>query len=238
MGHLPKEQHEQARSTLRAAWKLDADEGIRKLEQYASWLEREWPSAAGSLREGLSELFTVNRLGLPKPLRRCLTTTNIIDSSHAGVRQHTNRVSRWQSEEMAVRWAAVTFRETEKHYRRITGYEHLWMLKAHLDEEDGVLAELQKAGCGVMCVSRCRLSTTGGTPSAVGKRATWPAAVGALQDDRPASSAGSVAAGRMENEIRKRGIGVNRWILEPIGPLPTDGAAAIWFDAGKKKGDR
>ena len=143
---LPKEQHEQARSTLRAAWKLDADEGIRKLEQYASWLEREWPSAAGSLREGLSELFTVNRLGLPKPLRRCLTTTNIIDSSHAGVRQHTNRVSRWQSEEMAVRWAAVTFRETEKHYRRITGYEHLWMLKAHLDEEDGVLAELQKAG--------------------------------------------------------------------------------------------
>ena len=70
LGHLPKEQHEQARSTLRAAWKLDADEGIRKLEQYASWLEREWPSAAASLREGLSEMFTVNRLGLPKPLRR------------------------------------------------------------------------------------------------------------------------------------------------------------------------
>ena len=145
LGHLPKEQHEQARSTLRAAWKLDADEGIRKLEQYASWLEREWPSAAASLREGLSEMFTVNRLGLPKPLRRCLTT-NIIDSSHAGIRQHTNRVSRWQSEEMAVRWAAVTFRETEKHYRRITGYEHMWMLKAHLDDEDGALAELQKVG--------------------------------------------------------------------------------------------
>ena len=91
-------------------------------------------------------MFTVNRLGLPKPLRRCLTTTNIIDSSHAGIRQHTNRVSRWQSEEMAVRWAAVTFRETEKHYRRITGYEHMWMLKAHLDDEDGALAELQKVG--------------------------------------------------------------------------------------------
>ena len=147
LGHLPKAQHEQARSTLRAAWKLDADEGIRKLQQYACWLEREWPSAAAaSLREGLSELFTVNRLGLPKALRRCLTTTNIIDSSHAGVRQHTGRVSRWRNEEMAVRWAAVTFRETEKHYRRITGYEHLWMLKAHLDEEDGALAETRKVG--------------------------------------------------------------------------------------------
>ena len=146
LGHLPKEQHEQARSTLRAAWKLEADEGIRKLEQYASWLEREWPSAAASLREGLTELFTVNRLGLPKALRRCLTTTNIIDSSHSGVRRQTNRVTRWRNEEMAVRWAAVTFRETEKHYRRLTGYEHLWMLKAHLDDEDGARAELQKAG--------------------------------------------------------------------------------------------
>ena len=54
---------------------------IRKVEQYAAWLEREWPSAAASLREGLAELFTVNRLGLPAALRRCLTTTNIIDST-------------------------------------------------------------------------------------------------------------------------------------------------------------
>ena len=31
--------------------------------------------------------------------------------------------------------------------RRITGYEHLWMLKAHLDEEkDGALAGMQKVG--------------------------------------------------------------------------------------------
>ena len=37
------------------------------------------------------------------------------------------------------------FRETEKNFRRITGYQHLWMLKAHLDEEDA-LAELQKVG--------------------------------------------------------------------------------------------
>ena len=137
LGHLPKEQHEQARSTLRAAWKLDADEGIRKLEQYASWLEREWPSAAASLREGLPELFTVNRLGLPQSLRRCLTTTNIIDSSHAGVRQHTDRVSRWRNEEMAVRWAAVTFRETlehEKHFAASPGTSISGCLKAHLDE--------------------------------------------------------------------------------------------------------
>ena len=146
VGHLPKAQHDQARSTLRAAWKLEADEGIRKVEPYAAWLEREWPSAAASLREGLAELFTVNRLGLPVALRRCLTTTNIIDSSHAGVRQPTRRVSRWRNGAMAVRWAATTFCETEKNFRRLTGYQHLWMLKAHLDDEDGALAEMEKAG--------------------------------------------------------------------------------------------
>ena len=57
LGHLPKAQHDQARSTLPAAWKLEADEGMRKLGQYTSWPEREWPSAAASLREGLSEMF-------------------------------------------------------------------------------------------------------------------------------------------------------------------------------------
>ena len=39
----------------------------------------------------------------------------------------------------------MTFRETEKHLRRITGYQHLWMRKAHLDEENA-LAQMRKAG--------------------------------------------------------------------------------------------
>jgi transposase-like protein len=57
LGHLPQDQHDQARSTL----KLDAKDGVAQLQKYASWLERKWPSAAGSLREGLEELFTINR---------------------------------------------------------------------------------------------------------------------------------------------------------------------------------
>jgi hypothetical protein len=35
---------------------------------------------------------------------------------------------------MALRWAAATFVETEQNYRRIMGYQQLWMLKATLDE--------------------------------------------------------------------------------------------------------
>jgi hypothetical protein len=45
-----------------------------------------YPSAAASLLEGPEECFTINRLGLPPTLRRCLATTNIIESPDAGVR--------------------------------------------------------------------------------------------------------------------------------------------------------
>ena len=85
-GHLPKDQHAQVKSAFRAAMKLEAKQGEQKLEQLARWLERDYPSAAASLREGLSEMFTINRLGLPPRLRKCLSTTNLIDSTHSGVR--------------------------------------------------------------------------------------------------------------------------------------------------------
>jgi transposase-like protein len=148
LGHLPKDQHDQATATLRAAWKLNAKQGMQKIEQYAGWLERDWPSAAGSLREGLAEMFTINRLNLPGSLRRCLATTNLIDSTNSGVRQRTRRVTNWQHGNMALRWAAAGFVETEKNYRRIMGYQQLWMLKAILDEslEEEDLASQRKAG--------------------------------------------------------------------------------------------
>lgn len=148
LGHLPKEQHDQARSTLKAAWKLEADEGLQKIEQYASWLERDWPSAAASLREGLAEMFTINRLGLPSSLRRCLGSTNLIDNSHSALRERTRRVKRWQNGTMALRWAAASLDAASKNFRRIMGHEHLWMLQATLDESqhDNQLAQEMKAG--------------------------------------------------------------------------------------------
>jgi transposase-like protein len=144
LGHLPKEDHDQVKAVIRAAWKLEAKEGEAKLEHLARWLERDHPSAAASLREGLTEMFTINRLGLPVALRRCLGTTNLIDSTHSGARQKTRRVTNWKNGEMVLRWAAGAFIETEKSYRKILGYRHLWILKAHLDDQEPV-AEMRKA---------------------------------------------------------------------------------------------
>ena len=95
-GHLPKELHDQASVVLRAAWKLGAKDGKVRIEQFAFWVEKQHPDAAGSLREGLDELFTVSGIGLTPALRRCLSTTNVIDNAHSGMRRRTGRVTRWR----------------------------------------------------------------------------------------------------------------------------------------------
>ena len=129
MQELPKEQQSQTRNLMRAAWKLrTAEEGEKRLEQIARQLEYDHESAARSLREGMKEMFTLQRLQIPATLHKCLATTNIIESPHSGVRRRTHNVSRWRDSAMVERWVASAWLLTEKHFRRVDGHEHLWTL--------------------------------------------------------------------------------------------------------------
>jgi transposase-like protein len=141
---LPDDLADQVKSVMKAAYNLPWQEGMAKLRKQGDWLTTHYPGAAASLREGLEETFTINRLELSPALRRCLGTTNIIESPHAGVRLRTNRVSRWRDGKMVLRWVAAAFLATEKNFRRILGYRDLWMLKAKLENEV-VLDSKQKA---------------------------------------------------------------------------------------------
>jgi transposase-like protein len=141
---LPDDLADQVKSVMKAAYNLPWQEGMAKLRKQGDWLTTHYPGAAASLREGLEETFTINRLELSPALRRCLGTTNIIESPHAGVRLRTNRVSRWRDGRMVLRWVAAAFLATEKNFRRILGYRDLWMLKAKLENEV-VLDSKQKA---------------------------------------------------------------------------------------------
>jgi len=138
ISYLPKELREQVKVVMRAAFRLPAKEAIAKLEKQAQWLEREYPSAAASLREGLEEMFTVSSLGVPPSLSRCLVTTNLIESPYSGVRLRTRRVCRWRDGKMALRWAASALLITERHFNRIMGYRDLWILKAALGRNQAV----------------------------------------------------------------------------------------------------
>lgn len=148
LDHLPEKQRAHAKLVLKAAFNLeDAGRGIEKLRQYAQDLERGgWSSAAGSLREGVEELFTVQALGLPRELCRCLATTNLLDAAHSGTRGLLRRVGRWRDGAMAQRWVAAAMVETEKHFRKVHGYKQLWMLESNLKSRcDGKPADAAAA---------------------------------------------------------------------------------------------
>jgi len=81
---LPEEQQGQTLNLMRAAWKVaTAEEGEKRLEQLARFLEHDHESAARSLREGMAERFTLQRMKLPPSLHKCLATTNVIESPKA-----------------------------------------------------------------------------------------------------------------------------------------------------------
>ena len=133
---LPKEQQGQALNLMRAAWKVKtAEEGEKRLEQLARFLERDHDSAARSLREGMKEMFTLQRLKIPESLHKCLATTNIIESPQGGVERRTHNVTRWRDADMVQRWVASAWVLTEKHFRRIDGHADLWALAAILGRE-------------------------------------------------------------------------------------------------------
>jgi transposase-like protein len=132
MGHLPKEEQQRTRWILQAAWKCEAAKGIAKIQEQADWLEKRYPSAAASLREGLEEMFTVKRLHLSASLCRSLGTTNLIENPNSLMRRRTRNVTHWKDGHMVMRWMATAFMDSEEHYHRIGGYKDLWMLEAAL----------------------------------------------------------------------------------------------------------
>jgi putative transposase len=141
LSYLPDEQKEQAKCAMKVAFSMEADKGKKKLNQLAKWLQQEYPSASSSLLEGIDEMFTINKLGLPKRLRRCLGSTNVIESPNSGIRSRTRRVKNWQDHGMVVRWVAASLLDMEQRFKRIMGYEQLWMLEAklrELAEEEGI----------------------------------------------------------------------------------------------------
>ncbi len=146
---LPKRLHVQVRAALRQAWELeDADKAERLIRNLARTLEREAPGVAGSILEGLDEILTVSRLGLPPELRRSLACTNIIENMNGTVRRVSHNVKRWRDASMALRWTAAGMMEAAKGFRRLKARHQLPMLRAalaaHQAKHTG-LAEISKA---------------------------------------------------------------------------------------------
>lgn len=126
--------HAAVRRTLRQAWEIDdADKAERLLRNLARRLELDAPGVSASILEGLDEILTVTRLGLPENLRRSLASTNIIESMNSVIRQVCRNVKRWRNAKMALRWTAAGMLEAAKGFRRLKAYKQLPILKAALE---------------------------------------------------------------------------------------------------------
>ena len=133
-GHLDKAMAATVTKKMRAAYRdPDPLHAEATLEALARSLDKAHPGAAGSLREGLAETLTVNRLGVPPTLARTLRSTNAIESMIEICRDHSTNVKRWRDGQMALRWCAAGMHEAAKQFRRVNGHLHLAALRAALD---------------------------------------------------------------------------------------------------------
>jgi putative transposase len=134
--HLPERERPAVKQRLRRAWALDDHaRALDQLQRLARELDRSYPGAAGSLREGMEETLTLTRLGVSGSLKRTLESTNPCESMIEIVRRTQRNVKRWSSGEMALRWTAAGMLEAERQFRKIIGYRDLATLVVAIERD-------------------------------------------------------------------------------------------------------
>jgi transposase-like protein len=143
--HLPERMRATTGATISTAYGCrDSERALSMLTKLARQLERKHPSAAASLREGLSETLTIISLKLDDALARTLATTNPIENLNGVLRRIHHNVKRWRDGTMVLRWVAVGLHEAMKGFRRLKGHEGMPKLVAALRAHDDVLLKEKK----------------------------------------------------------------------------------------------
>ena len=138
---LPERDRDRVRARMRGAWALtDPRLAKQRLELLASELDRTWPDAAGSLREGMDETLTLMRLGITGQLAKTLCSTNPCESMIEIVRYTQRNVKRWREGDMRRRWTAAGMLVAEQQFRRIIGYRDLAKLVIAIERHATLVA--------------------------------------------------------------------------------------------------
>ena len=133
---LPERDRPKVLARIRGAWALtDSAQAEKQLDRLASELERAWPDAGASLREGMAETLTLIRLGITGKLAKTLSSTNPIESMIEIVRHTHRNVKRWQDGDMRKRWTAAGMLQAEQQFRRIVGYRDLAKLVTAIEQQ-------------------------------------------------------------------------------------------------------
>ena len=126
----------QSRPSGRGAWPTPTTtQALEQLNNLALKLDRAYPGAAASLREGMEETLTVTRLGITGKLKQTLQSTNPIESMISTVRVISRNVKHWTSGEMCLRWTAAGMLEAETRFRTVQGYRGLANLAVAIEHD-------------------------------------------------------------------------------------------------------
>ena len=131
--HLPDKEKAWVDAKLVKAFNHpDPETGLKNARHLAGLLDKTYPGAANSLREGLEQMFTVSRLGIDGRLAKTLVTSNPVESMISIARTTNRNVTRWRDGHMVLRWTAAGMLNAERSFRRIKGYKQMPDLVAAL----------------------------------------------------------------------------------------------------------
>jgi hypothetical protein len=144
LDHLPAKYHAMARMRIRAAWCMESHgEAWEALQRTADWLETLSGYAANSLREGMAETITINRLGLPSALRVTFRSTNPIENIFSTCRDRSRNVRNWSSSpDMPLRWTAAVLLDAESRFHRCRHFKLLPTLVNALATDESVATQV------------------------------------------------------------------------------------------------
>ena len=118
---LDKVYHSDFKEKIHQAYSLNGYEECKaSMNNIVNWLSKISHNASESLKEGLDDILTLHRIGMPPELRKSFYTTNVIDSAFSNPKFRVRRVKRWRkNNDMIKRWAGSHLLEQEKTFRKV-----------------------------------------------------------------------------------------------------------------------
>jgi len=136
VSYLAEKDQDKYRRKLQKAYNEDdyheARKQIQNIHAELLGLNR---SAANSLKEGLEETLTLQRLGMGQFFGKSFATTNCIESINSGIGKYTAKVTRWMDSNQKYRWTVMACLEMEQRMHKVANYKKLYLLKSALKNE-------------------------------------------------------------------------------------------------------
>ena len=143
---LDKMHHAELKRRMDQAFNENRFEFAEKsFQNTIKWLEAINLTAAHSLEEGMPDLLTLHRIGMPPELRKSFYTTNLIESAFSPVKERSRRVKKWNHRtDQVLRWSSTLLLYQDTKFRKVRGVKHIqdFLMKFVPEKENSLAREI------------------------------------------------------------------------------------------------